>query len=102
VEMVCLQTPAGGGADIDLIGTTTATHVCADAVSGTAIVTAGGNHAQFAGPKDHGTNTLTGGLDGMYVYMTSGADSGAGSYSAGQFDIIFKGRVEMPSAGRTS
>jgi len=104
VEMVCLQTPAGGGADIDLIGTTTATHVADDAVSGTAIVTAGGNHAQFAGPKNHGTNTLTGGLDGMYVYMTGGATGGgeAGAYTAGKFDIIFKGRVEMPHGGRTS
>lgn len=101
-EMVCLETPAGGSADIDIIGTTTASHVFNAAVSGTAVVSAAGGHAEFTSSKTSSGNTLTGGLDGMYLYLCTGDASGThGNYSAGKFDIILRGRVELADGGRS-
>lgn len=84
--MTCLEVPAGGLADIDLYYATEGTGVLDGGVAAlteTALITAGGSWTlmlmkAMADPAA---------LADKYLYLTAGAASGAGTYTAGKFLI---------------
>lgn len=87
-RMICLETPAGGLPDIDL-GANASGAIAKDGAvisGGTAIVTAGGNWA--AGVQKPFIAAVAA---DAYLYLCSGASSGAGTYTAGRFLIEIEG-----------
>lgn len=86
IEMICLEAPQGGTADIDLYSHATGTlSIDDDASGGTQLITAGGDwtngliHGATADPTaDH------------YFYLTAGA-AAAGDYTHGKFLIRIYG-----------
>lgn len=87
-RMICLETPAGGADDIDLIANTDGTIVndAAVAGTGTAIVTSGA--AWAAGVQK--TFTAAVAAD-AYLYLCAGEGSGGAAYTAGRFMIEIEG-----------
>ena len=89
-RMVCLEVPAGGLADIDLAINASGAIAKDGAVvsGGTAIVTSGGSWTAGAEKKFASLVTAN-----AYLYLCSGASSGAGTYTAGRFLIELEGSV---------
>lgn len=86
--VTCLEVPIGGAVDIDLYSASSGTGALSDgiaAMSGTALVTAGGNWTL-------GLVKTMGNVPAVdeYLYFTSGAAT-AGAYSAGKFLIEIYG-----------
>lgn len=88
--MECLEVPAGGLPDIDVFMADEGTGVLDGAISAlteTVLLTQGGNWTlalkkAFADPAALGSK---------YLYLTAGAASGAGTYTAGKFEITILG-----------
>lgn len=89
VEMACIELPAGGDTDIDLVAGSAATDVYDGAVTNAAVLINGGTQAagqvlQTLVPKITAN---------YYYYLTTGAGTTAAAYTAGQFIITFYGHA---------
>jgi hypothetical protein len=89
-KMTCLEVPAGGLADIDVYMATEGTGILDGAIGSlteTQLLAQGGAWTlalvkAFADPAA---------LGDKYLYLTAGASSGAGTYTAGKFEIEILG-----------
>ncbi len=89
VAMQCLELPATGVTDIDLYSATEGTGKFDDAVTGlteTALITSGG---VWTNGLTRAATTVP--LSTEYIYLTGGAGSVPGTYTAGKFLITFYG-----------
>jgi len=93
--ITCIEAPAGGEIDLDLVFDTTST------AEGTAVtdvvIPTGANWTKGLTRNSYNQGgahvTLTGGLDDYYLYLAVGTSSTPtnGTYSAGKFAIVLKG-----------
>lgn len=83
VEMACIETPAGGDDDINLVAGSAATDVYDGAVTGAAVLLNCGNHTagmQVVSDIPHVTANY-------YYYLTAGTGDTAAAYTAGMFIV---------------
>lgn len=95
IAMTCLETPAGGIADIDLYAATEGTGKFDDAVAGlteTVLITSG---MAWSGGVTTTLATVKGSIDvpaaNQFLYLTGGAGGTAATYTAGKFLIELYG-----------
>jgi len=86
VEMICLETPATGDDDINLVAGSDGTEHVDDAVTGAAVIINGGDQA--AGKSV--VNDAPAITDARWLYLTCGT-GGAATYTAGQLIIRLYG-----------
>ena len=86
IELICLQTPAGGDNDVNVVANSSGT-LAYDSAGGTAYGVNGGD-AVAGQVVQNATQGLT---DGHYLYLTAGTGDTAASYTGGMFIIRLYG-----------
>ena len=89
IEMSCLEVPATGDTDIDLVSGSAADDEYDEAVTGAAVEINGGTWA--AGTTVESLVPAV--AANYYYYLTTGAGATAGTYTSGQFLIRFFGHA---------
>jgi hypothetical protein len=92
VKYSCVELPAGGGTDIDLVFSATSTNAQDDAVtSGTILVNNAANTLGESATTAAGATVIAGGTNALpYVYLTN-VDTTNAAYTAGKLVITFYG-----------
>lgn len=86
IELICLETPAGGDNDVNVVVNSSGT-IAYDGAGGTTYGVNGGD--AVAGQTVQ--NLVQGLTDGHYFYLTAGTGDTAAAYTAGQFLIRLHG-----------